>query len=351
MKKILLSTSGSLGDILVLFPLLAGIRARYPEAKITVLNKHRSVSANEPIELVRQAGYADEIRCISKSALKLQMLLARVPRPGRVRWDTVFFLQRDGLSLPGKIRREAGFFRRISRTPVRGAVVLADMSDPHKQYPRVTEMLLARINHGSEEPITPGSHLFPLSERETAEADALLKELRLPADAVPFAVCIGGKKSVSRWPLENYIKLLAAVTAETKGVPVFLGGPADAEAIRFVMDRLPAGRSAYAAGTAADLKRSIALMSRLEFYLGNDTGSIHMAAAAGLRCVGIYSSQAPAGFWYPLGEGHRIFRCDPEPECVGCRKQDCPFGTPARCIGAIPEEKVRQAVLDLLREA
>ena len=350
MKKILVSTSGSLGDILVLFPILAGIRARYPDAAITVLNKHRSVSANDPIELVRQAGYADEIRCISKSALKLRMLFSRLPRPGRAHWDLVFFLQRDGRSLPGKIRKELGFFQRISKGPVRGAVVLETLSDPRRVYPRVAELLLARINHGSDEPIVPGTHRFPFSERETAEADAMLKELHLPENAIPFAVCIGGKKSVSLWPLENYIRILSAVVKETDGVPVFLGGPGDADAVRFVMSRLPEGRAFHAMGLASDLKKSICLMSRLKFYLGNDTGSIHMAAAAGLRCIGLYSSHSPAGLWDPLGEGHRVFRCTPEPECVGCRKTDCPFGTPARCIDAIPEEQVRQAVFDRIRE-
>ena len=131
-------------------------------------------------------------------------------------------------------------------------------------------------------------------------------------------------------------------------MPVFLGGAQDREAIRSIMKELPPGRAFYADAAANDLPLSLAGMSKLKFYLGNDTGSIHMAAAAGLRCVGVCSSHDPAGLWYPLGEGHRILRCNPEPECAGCRKAECPFGTPSRCIDAITVDEVADAVCAML---
>jgi ADP-heptose:LPS heptosyltransferase len=31
---------------------------------------------------------------------------------------------------------------------------------------------------------------------------------------------------------------------------------------------------------------------------------MHLAAAAGTRCVSIFSAQSPPGQWFPFGEGH-----------------------------------------------
>ena len=344
MKKILLYTSGSLGDILVLFPILAGIRAKYPDAHITLLNKHKPTAAVSPIDLALRAGYADEIRCVSKSALKLWRFFSLFPYPGRRRYDLVFYLQRDGRMLARKIARERRFFERISREPVRGAVELAIPERADGSCPRVGELMLARINHGSNEPIVPGSHKIVFSAEESADADRVLAGFAFPENAIPFAVCVGGKGSAAHWPLDKYATVLRKVCENTDGVPVFLGGRQDREAILSIMKELPAGRAFYAETAANNLPLSLAVMSKLKFYLGNDTGSIHMAAAAGLRCIGVCSSHDPAGLWYPLGEGHRILRCSPEPECAGCRRAECRFGTPSWCIDAITVDEVADAV-------
>ena len=347
MKKILLSTSGTLGDILVIFPILAGIRARFPEAEISLLNKHGSKAADSPLELARSAGYVDRIRCISKPLLRLLSFLSFFPYPGRREYDTVFFLQRDGRTLARKIARERGYLERISRNPVRGLTLPPDAAGAEDRR-RVMDIMLERINCDSDDPIAPGTHLLAFSAAEIAAADDFLRGLGVPPDAIPFAVCIGGKKSVSHWPLDNYVAVLREITRNGPGVPVFFGGGQDRENIRRVLESLPPGRAFYAEGVSRDLRKSICVMSRLKFYLGNDTGSIHMAAAAGLRCIGIYSSHSREGLWSPLGEGHRILRCSPEPECTGCRKQDCPFGTPARCIAAITVERVLHEAQEML---
>ena len=191
MKRILLSTSGALGDILILFPILAGIRKAYPDASITLLNKHRSVAADSPVELARRAGYVEEIVVVSKFKLRLWRFFSLIPLPGRRKYDAVFYLQRDGRSLAGKLKKELPFFSRISSTPVRGAVQLRQLDDPMGKYPRMAELILERINRRSSEPITPGPARIAFSPQERAAAEEYLKSLGIPGNAVPFVCCVG----------------------------------------------------------------------------------------------------------------------------------------------------------------
>ena len=349
MKRILLSTSGALGDMLILFPILAGIRKAYPDGRITLLNKHRSVAANSPVALAQRAGYVDEVVVVSKFKMRLWRFLSLIPRPGRRKYDAVFYLQRDGRSLAGKLRKEVPFFSRISRTPVRGAVQLRKLDDPMEKYPRMAELILERINWRSPEPVIPGPACIAFSPQERAAAEKYLRSLGIPGNAVPFVCCVGGKKPVCKWPLDKYEKLLARIIASTPGVPVFVGGPGDEAAIRRLMAVLPEGKAFYAREFSADLWNSICLMSCCAFYLGNDTGSMHMAAA-GLKCTGPFGSHAPEGLWEPHGEGHRMIRCRPPMDCTGCRRQNCPKGDPAPCLTAIDAESIFDAVTAFLAE-
>ena len=72
----------------------------------------------------------------------------------------------------------------------------------------------------------------------------------------------------------------------------------------------PTGRQAW-----------IAALERCAFYLGNDTGTMHMAVAAGIPCVAVFSSRDFPGNWYPYGNGHVVFRTPIK--CEGCFLEKC----------------------------
>lgn len=347
--KILISFSGTLGDILVLFPILQGIRQQYPQADITLLNKHISAAANAPLELTQKAGCVDRIVLISKNKLKLWKLFSFLPIPGQKRYDQVFYLQRDGRSLAGKLKKDIPFFQRISKRPVRGGVQLEKWDTLRESYPRISEMALARINADGFEQIVPGSGRITFSESDRRHTAEILASLGIPAGSIPFICCIGGKQQVTHYPLEKYRALLQKITSESSAVPIFIGGIHDEKNIRDLCASLPPGKSFYADQLTSDLWISICFMSLCAFYLGNDTGSMHMAAAAGLRCIVPECSHDPAGLWLPLGEGHQIFRCQPEPDCAGCRKQTCPKGDPAPCIDSVKTEALFSAVTEMLK--
>jgi ADP-heptose:LPS heptosyltransferase len=348
-KEILIHTSGSLGDILVLFPIMAGIRKQNPDARITLLNKHDTFFSASPLELSRQAGYVDDIKITKRWSLRLMKLFSFLPGLGRKKYDQVYWLIRDSRTLSNKIRREKAFFQRLSKSSVLGMTSLLKFDDKNQYFPRVGELLLERINTNNPNPIKPGTHLFPLTKEDLGEARKYIHGLGLPEDCIPFAACIGGKKPVCHWPLEKYEVLLNKIIAETNAVPVFIGGPFDRDNIQFLMQKLPAGRTFYASELASDLRKTIGLLSQMSFYLGNDTGTMHLAASAGLQCIVMMPSHNFKGLWNPLGEGHFILQCEPELECSCCREATCPLGTPAKCMNAIEPERVFKAVLSILR--
>jgi ADP-heptose:LPS heptosyltransferase len=85
-------------------------------------------------------------------------------------------------------------------------------------------------------------------------------------------------------------------------------------------------------------------MKRCAFFVGNDTGTMHMAAAMGLRCVAIFSSRERPGLWYPQGEGHKVFRTTIE--CEGCGLVEC-LERGNECLNCIKVDDVLAACRDV----
>lgn len=162
-------------------------------------------------------------------------------------------------------------------------------------------------------------------------------------DKVPVAVGVGGKKL--RWPVERFEELIRRVS-EPGIVPVFFGGRENCVEIDEMIAHLGFGFDAADAGLTT-LRETVAFMENCRFYVGNDTGTLHMAVAAGLKCVGIYSAHNFPGAWNPYGEGHIVLRHDLP--CAGCLAAVCPKGSPA-CIESITVDEVEDAVKRMLRQ-
>ena len=81
-------------------------------------------------------------------------------------------------------------------------------------------------------------------------------------------------------------------------------------------------------------------------YVGNDTGTMHLAAAAGTACVALFSARDWPGAWYPYGVPQRVFRT--ALECEGCYLVAC-AERGNECLTRIGVGEVIDGCTDLLR--
>jgi heptosyltransferase III len=125
----------------------------------------------------------------------------------------------------------------------------------------------------------PRATLFP-AEPETAATDVTTPSGSY-AVLHPFA-----SEPSKTWPADRFCEV--ARYLELWGVkPVFLAGPGD--------DTSPfAGHPVW----RGDLESAKTLLSRAAFFIGNDSGPAHMAAAFGLPTVVLFGSSNPA-IWSP----------------------------------------------------
>ena len=343
-RKIMLFHSGSIGDTVIVFPMLKAVRRKWSDAEIVLFTYSGYQGVACVRELVDRSGLVDRVIGFSTTGSKLA-IVARLVGSSRL-------VRRERFDLAVNINRTAtahyALRMRLWRLWCRMCGISRCMGDkalfifpPRSKgtlppaVPHHLDMIAARLEADGIA-VDDRSIDLNLAPDEVARAREIWDK-NIPAGKFPVAFGIGGKQL--RWPMDKYEELCRRLAP--RGVlPVFFGGRENVAEIDAAISRLGLGFDAASAGLSS-LRESVAFMGGCRLYVGNDTGTLHMAVAAGLKCVGIYSAHNYPGVWHPYGNGHTVIRHDVR--CSGCLKSTCPLGRPA-CIDDITVDEVEAAV-------
>lgn len=356
-KRILVFRPGQLGDTLVSLPAMWAVRERFPRAHMALLcdiqkDKGYVVAA----DILRGSGIFDAYLTyvfadspagrLFRPYRALRLLLAL----RRCRLDTLVYLAPSSRT-PEQVTRDRLFFRAAGVRRFMGmdgfptaATKPSDGALP--ESPREADLLLERVSRSGIPVPPPGQGRLDigLGPRETAEVERWLRPLPPDGGRPWVAVGPGSKMSVKVWPEERFQRAVEELIRDRDVWPVVFGSRED----RGLGERLLAawGRGYDAAGFL-DVRVAAAALSRCVLYVGNDTGTMHLAAAVGVPCVAIFSSRAAPGQWYPYGGAHRVLRT--AIECEGCGLVECvEYGK--RCILRVGVDQVVCACRAVLAE-
>lgn len=154
--------------------------------------------------------------------------------------------------------------------------------------------------------------------------------------ATLVALNTGGGWYTKRWPLERFAALGDRI-AETTGWSVILPwGPGEGESVRAIRDRM---RAAAFLPPPTTLMQLSALFERTAFVVSNDSGPMHIAAAAGARVLGIFGPTRPE-LQGPYGALNATVRREGL-DCLGCNLTSCTIGNP--CMQDLSVDAVFEA--------
>lgn len=269
-----------IGDGLIKLPFVAGLRAAFPEAKISWCAAKGSTVYAGPLKAVIE-GLIDEVITDGVTGADALDWLPWVKPFGGRTFDLVIDTQEN-------VRRSA-VARRAGRRFVSAAGRGADWPDA------VVDRLGVLLTEAA-----PGATLQPLKltdPRALAAADTLLPFGEI---YVGFAPGAGGAEK--RWPLASYITV--AKLQETKGrKPVFFFGPDEAEDAATVRAAMP--NALFPESCQTEIKGPllvIALASRLAAGVANDAGPGHMLAAGGAPLVSLQRDRRKAVKFRPAAQ-------------------------------------------------
>ena len=89
-----------------------------------------------------------------------------------------------------------------------------------------------------------------------------------------------------RWGVNNFVKVTNKVSREYKCKFYLAGGSADQKIIDEFINKSESKN--FFSFTNLNIKEIISIIKYADFYLGNDTGFMHISSALGVRCIGIF---------------------------------------------------------------
>jgi heptosyltransferase-2 len=184
-----------------------------------------------------------------------------------------------------------------------------------------------------------------------------LPELKVPRDEIEtwrrkrgltdprpvVALAPGAVGPSKRWPAASYAELARQLTKQGFAVWV-LGGPGEKDLAAEIV-----GDTEARDLTGTDLRDAILALAGAAVAVSNDSGLVHIAAAAGTPSIGIFGPTSP-WHWAPLNPLAATIETTTELPCRPCHKPVCRL-VHHRCMRDIPPEHVLSATLRALAAA
>jgi heptosyltransferase I len=161
----------------------------------------------------------------------------------------------------------------------------------------------------------PSAPVLPLRAADAAWAEQQVARI----GAAPLLLNLGASKPANRWRPERFAELALALS---RRAPVCLtGSGGDRMLTHGALETLRGVERVHDLVGATTLGQYLELARRARLYVGCDTGPMHVAAAAGCRCVALFGPADPArtGPW-PAAE-HTVLRVPPP--CAPCGLRHC----------------------------
>ncbi|VAX16081.1 ADP-heptose--lipooligosaccharide heptosyltransferase II [hydrothermal vent metagenome] len=157
-----------------------------------------------------------------------------------------------------------------------------------------------------------------------------------PMVGVGFGAAYGSAKM---WPADRFAELIDRL--EEVAVVVLIGSKSDRAVADKVLDLTKSSPASLVGKT--DIPALSAVLSRLDLYITNDTGPMHLASAVGTSVIAIFGPTSPEETG-PIGENHHVI-CH-KADCAPCWRRICPLDH--RCMESISVDEALETALRLL---
>ncbi|WP_411287053.1 glycosyltransferase family 9 protein [Phenylobacterium sp.] len=310
---ILFITATRIGDAVLSSGLIRRLADEIPNARFTV------VAGPAAAPLFAEIPNLDRVIVVEK-ARDGSHWFALWRQVRATRWGVVVDLRGSGLSRFVRTRRRAVFKKSAEPT--------------HK----VAEA--ARTLRIDDEPAAPYLFTSPETDARAAKLTAGFGPILAIAPAANWL----GKT----WPVERFsqvaMTLLGPDGPMKGGRLMVLGGPGDETLVRDLRNVVMRSQFIDLVGKT-DLLTSYACLKHARLFIGNDSGTMHLAAAAGAPTLGLFGP-SDERLYAPYGEVSRVVRGPRSFEQI--RAVDPGF-TQALChMMDLSAERVTQAAADLL---
>lgn len=323
-RRIILSRTDSIGDVILTLPMAGVIKQKYPESHIIFLGK----SYTAPV--IRTSKYVDEFLDWDE----LQLAEDPVERLKAIQADT--FIHVFPNKTIARLAKKAGIRNRIgtsgrlyhmltSNQKVFFTRKRSDLHEAQLNLKLLSPLGINRAFHVEEIPNFYGlEKITPLEKG----LEALLSR-----DKINVILHPKSKGSAKEWGIANFNRLIQILPEDQ--YHIFITGTEDEGKLLENKLMLDAPHVTSLLGKLS-LTELISFIAHADAMVAASTGPLHIAAALGIKAIGLFSNRRPIhpGRWKPIGKSAHALVNDSN--CTDCSK-----GKNCDCIQEIAPERVK----------
>ncbi len=311
-QRIVIYRLGSLGDTVVALPCFHKVAQVWPNAERIVLTNFPVSSKAAPLEtILRDGGLIDAAIVYPVGTRSLYRLWALASQLRSLKADVLVYLT------PARGLRNAfrdwAFFKLCGFKRVVGIPLTHDLQNCRKLDPPIPGGLpveerecerLARCLYELGPIDLDDPHVWDLrlTEAEFLAGASVLTPL---LGTQYFAINMGGKAKEKDWGLPNWRALLKVLSDRYPRAGLLIIGAAEDSERAQDLAVAWKGPVVDACGRL-NPRESAAAMRQAVAFIGHDSGPLHLAAATGVSCVGLFGNLNQPQRWHPRGPQHRI---------------------------------------------
>lgn len=318
-KRIIVSRTDSIGDVVLTLPLCVKLKSLYPEAALIYLCKAYTKSVVECFAPVDEVLLLEDVEHMTKverkQALFADMIFHVFPQKKIAQWA-----------------KEANITHRIGTSHRWAHWIYCNV---RVNFTRKNSSLHeAQLNFHLLKPL--GQTNIPSFSEIQAMSMSFQGNSSSPISGDYIVLHPFSKGSAVEYPLRCYVEL--AQRLSDQGYQVVVSGTAvEAEKIGVSFDHIPGVINAVAKYSLQEL---LGVLKQAKGFVACSTGPLHLAGIMNVKTVGLFSPKKPIdpGRWSPLGTQTQCLVFDKE--CTQCQeKKSC------NCIEKIPVERIFNALL------
>ena len=323
--RIVVRTPNWLGDAILALPAIAAVRRAMKDAALAVaapaslapLFREETSAGQDEIVTLRHPNDSASLRNATFEAILL------LPNSFRAAW----------------VARQAGIRERWGYAAAfRGPLLTRAVRRPRDRKLHHAEYYKTLVR---ELGMDAGDELPRVRPRpESAErADSLLAREGVAVGGLVVGLAPGAAYGhAKRWPPKRAAELIVRLTRQRGAACVLVGAAGDRDAGREIESALPTDVRASNLIGRTDLSLLVGVLARCAAFVSNDSGAMHLAAAAGVPVTAIFGPTDDR-VTAPVGDNdvltHEVF-------CRPCMLRDCPIDH--RCMKGITVDRVFDAV-------
>ena len=343
-RTIIIRTPNHLGDCIMALPMINETREAYPGSTVTVLVPEHLA------ELFESNPAVDQVLKIPTehvhgliAVMKIKDIIARH------KFDIGYILPPSfgsaaGFKLGG-VKERIGYIADGRRLLLSRPLPLSTpLSSSHRSE---TYFNLLRRGAGIDiEYVRP--KLF-INEDDIKGVTATLARFDVSESDAYAVVAFQAVAASRRWGQQRYIEAIKQIITRFN-LKVILTGSKEEAACGDEIAAAAGTREVINLAGKTGLRETAALVSRADFFLGNDSGPAHLAAAVGVPLVVLSGADDPVET-SPISRRKRLIFLE-HLDCISCVKNVCPLkgDRHMQCMNEISVDRVLDEIAELLED-